>query len=825
MKQDFHRQDRLEEFRAALNYEAKLLCGVDEAYDMDKAADFLQQLSKSWKMSEDDVITITTQRVGDMVAVSALVMAVETVTNAQEEARQAAVEAGEEFKRAADSIDGYKKRVIELKQSLDAGNLSEEEAYNVRKELLLIQDEVQDAYGKEAAAIDLVTASADSAVSSLNELTMALANQNLTKHASEIEKAIKKMESIQEYYNGNGVAGAIGFANTNAAVTKAIEDIVNKYEHAWIDYKPSSGGDWMVLNVTANAEDAKETIIGLASDFRKMKEDFLKEGIDIDEIFPSNDTFAEKFETVLGNIDDVIETYGEIYHNQIQWKIASVQEYAKAMADITNASKALKEAIASDDASALKKAIETINKLLIDPDTIDDTGVQKYMEGLFAQMQAEALKYNIHVKLAADVDDDEWTRKVKEALAMLAGKDGKVTATKVNDSGITARVEQKNAAAMRGYLSEEAQAWLILDEAAKEYGIDVEGLIPILEQYGYVVDDVTDGTQQQTDAASKLVDALSKIKDAYSLLNTAESDMIAGGGLSVSTVQSIIKELAETEEDYLNYLYEENGVVKLNTQAWNESTKEKAAGVEPGSVKGAIVEAIVDEAALETFNTAAERLEDLRDAFESLKDSDTLDIDSFKELEKLLPGIAGGITSVEDAQRVLNELISEQEKAVKEAYINYVWGAENSIFADEDRCTKILQNNAELVKILNKNYGIDLEHWEELARGKWATDKSLVESLSGLWQKYHNMSDEEIKASIQRLKDLSVSTVTATALVDTGISRILKNGVSKPTVTALGDNEIIRGLTQEEQNELNDLEAALALREEMAKQWEELGCQ
>ena len=67
MKQDFHRQDRLEEFRSALNYEAKLLCGVDEAYDMEKAAEFLQQLSKSWKMSEDDVITITTKRVGDTI--------------------------------------------------------------------------------------------------------------------------------------------------------------------------------------------------------------------------------------------------------------------------------------------------------------------------------------------------------------------------------------------------------------------------------------------------------------------------------------------------------------------------------------------------------------------------------------------------------------------------------------------------------------------------------------------------------------------------------------------------------------------------------------
>lgn len=65
MKESFH--SRLIEFRDALNAEAKLCCNVDNAYDLDKAADFLQQLSKSWKMSEDDVITITTQRVGDMV--------------------------------------------------------------------------------------------------------------------------------------------------------------------------------------------------------------------------------------------------------------------------------------------------------------------------------------------------------------------------------------------------------------------------------------------------------------------------------------------------------------------------------------------------------------------------------------------------------------------------------------------------------------------------------------------------------------------------------------------------------------------------------------
>lgn len=64
MKQEF---DRLEEFRKAINYEAELYCNVDEAYTREKAAELLQRLVKSWKMKEDDVITVTTQRVCDTI--------------------------------------------------------------------------------------------------------------------------------------------------------------------------------------------------------------------------------------------------------------------------------------------------------------------------------------------------------------------------------------------------------------------------------------------------------------------------------------------------------------------------------------------------------------------------------------------------------------------------------------------------------------------------------------------------------------------------------------------------------------------------------------
>lgn len=73
---------------------------------------------------------------------------------------------------------------------------------------------------------------------------------------------------------------------------------------------------------------------------------------------------------------------------------------------------------------------------------------------------------------------------------------------------------------------------------------------------------------------SELTETITGLKSAYDLLNTAESEMISGDGLSPETIKS----LAEAEEDYLDFLYEENGVIKLNTDAWKENANAKMLG-------------------------------------------------------------------------------------------------------------------------------------------------------------------------------------------------------------------------------------------------------
>lgn len=76
---------------------------------------------------------------------------------------------------------------------------------------------------------------------------------------------------------------------------------------------------------------------------------------------------------------------------------------------------------------------------------------------------------------------------------------------------------------------------------------------------------------ENTKSLSALADTVKKLKSNYDLLATAQSEMDSGGGLSPETIQA----MAEETDRYLDYLYEENGVIKLNTDAWKAYSDEK----------------------------------------------------------------------------------------------------------------------------------------------------------------------------------------------------------------------------------------------------------
>lgn len=98
--------------------------------------------------------------------------------------------------------------------------------------------------------------------------------------------------------------------------------------------------------------------------------------------------------------------------------------------------------------------------------------------------------------------------------------------------------------------------------------------IPELQSFVNTSDDAAESFSLYKAQLSSLTDVLSDLKSYYNVLSAAQDDMADGGGLSTDTIES----LADAEENYLDYLYEENGVVKLNTEAWKENANAKMLG-------------------------------------------------------------------------------------------------------------------------------------------------------------------------------------------------------------------------------------------------------
>lgn len=126
-----------------------------------------------------------------------------------------------------------------------------------------------------------------------------------------------------------------------------------------------------------------------------------------------------------------------------------------------------------------------------------------------------------------------------------------------------------------------------------------------------------------TSQVGKLTETISALRSSYDLLDAAQSEMSADGGLSSETIEK----LADAEENYLDYLYEENGVVKLNTEAWKENANAKMLGEmdeiqkEIDSLKEQNVALAESNAVLEERNrdllVTQEDSESLRDAIEA----------------------------------------------------------------------------------------------------------------------------------------------------------------------------------------------------------------
>lgn len=123
------------------------------------------------------------------VAIAGVSIAVQQYKKHWEELNAQADAASESYTSTVSSIEEYKSQITSLKSSLASGNLSEEEAYNVRVQLLSIQDELIEKYGLEANALNILGEAADTTNEKLDGITRDEALRNLDENKKAYDKA------------------------------------------------------------------------------------------------------------------------------------------------------------------------------------------------------------------------------------------------------------------------------------------------------------------------------------------------------------------------------------------------------------------------------------------------------------------------------------------------------------------------------------------------------------------------------------------------------------------------------------------------------------
>jgi len=270
------------------------------------------------------------------VVASLVINEIQKVQQAEEEARQKAVEAASEYKENVETLNSTSEQFVSLRSKLDNVNISRQEEIETKKELYQLQEELVKKYGSEANAIDTVTGSIQEQKQAIEELRKAEAQSLLLKSGDEYEKYKSEMKSKQEYklYSYSGT------------ITPAIDEIKNelsKNQNIEIKDGWSKGlfSTQFSVSLKINGEDAENEMKEISKNFRELKEKYLNDG---------DEESADTIQTFLNQLSQASRTYiDEAYKKRLE-----VYNQCKQAEEILNGT-------AEDTEKTQKRLSETIN--------------------------------------------------------------------------------------------------------------------------------------------------------------------------------------------------------------------------------------------------------------------------------------------------------------------------------------------------------------------------------------------------------------------------------------------------------------------------------
>lgn len=306
-------------------------------------------------------------------AINLAIKAIISIIERQEKLREAAIEAGSALDKEVSSINDYKAQISSLKESLDKGNLSEQEAYDVRKQLIGIQDQLVEKFGAEAAGIDLLNGKYQEQLGLLDSIANQKAIDYLSEHNEAIAKAQKRMTTQWSYQTGNE-DDALSIMRTDV---NTVKQLFGKYADQGVSIDTAglpqlTGLQDLKLKITADPTQAKKTIEQLYSDIEKdttLRDD-------------TKQALQNKLSEWKQSAQEIIDNDGVIAETAAKYQIQLSDTWSKTYNDLTEAQETYNDAVAKNDDKAIAAALKKVKAAQDEfaNTDIDNSFVQQYMQ-------------------------------------------------------------------------------------------------------------------------------------------------------------------------------------------------------------------------------------------------------------------------------------------------------------------------------------------------------------------------------------------------------------------------------------------------------------
>lgn len=382
-------------------------------------------------------------------AVTAGITAFNKYKQAQEEVIQAAREASTVYKDTANSVDDYVAKYQELHKALLDAKDNEEQTYVVKQQLLSLQTELNEKFGEEAGRVNLVTDAYKDQTEAIKELSKVSANEFLNSNRTGIEKANKEMDKDKTYHLGS-MGGLV-----NADELDILEQIKAIAESNNIEFTGNG------FEFVGNANDASEAINSFMNDIKELQTESGKTSDIMSGIF---DGLLDNSSEALGRVDSIIDEYGEIYDQAKMAQIAADTNLSNGYNNAVSTVEAYNEAVLkSEDPyndENVKNAwgnLQTVKQRIQENE--EEWGqYSNIMENVFAAANDSVYSFYNALK-----DDDSLSELIEDLRGL-----SDIELQSMSDDGNNGDTFDK------------------LTEKAREYGLEVQDVISLLQKLGAV---------------------------------------------------------------------------------------------------------------------------------------------------------------------------------------------------------------------------------------------------------------------------------------------------------------------------------------------------